>query len=107
MSKHQITPWCISDSGRLIIDADMNLIADCGNFSCVAEEAKANAAHIVHCVNTYPDLVKALEVTRAYFNKFLLDEIEEKSSCVDDDHFIETNKAFNFVSAALAKARKG
>ena len=75
MSKHTPTPWSFggysSYMGVQIMaqpDPKKNTIIIASARSAQAEEPKAfreeveaNAAHIVHCVNTYPDLVKALE----------------------------------------------
>jgi hypothetical protein len=75
MSKHTPTPWSFggysSYMGVQIMaqpDPKKNTIIIASTRSAQAEEPKAfreeveaNAAHIVHCVNAYPDLVEALK----------------------------------------------
>jgi hypothetical protein len=71
MSKHTPTPWRVVDehpqhANYEIMGGDQRYplgLAQICRYSEdeLGEEHAANAAHIVHCVNTYPELVKALE----------------------------------------------
>jgi hypothetical protein len=78
MTEHTPTPWKafhteIRDtSGHEMSVGRMSILAGAGirngkveSYRISDEEAYANAAHIVKCVNAFPDLVKALEDARA------------------------------------------
>lgn len=62
MSKHTPTPWAVIVDGY-VDDLDGIAIADCAICTNKRsyEEHKANAAHIVKCVNLHNELVEALE----------------------------------------------
>ena len=116
MSKHTPTPWKVIPTKDgyhflAIADSDGSGVTD-PNF-CLwrqGEEAKANADHIVHCVNTYPDLVKALEPFAAIANIILRDNPSS-----DDGQMIWSNGGahrehisyshIRAASAALAKTK--
>ena len=102
MSKHTPTPWRISPYSKgSIIDADGVAIASSVMFYRTAEEAAANAAHIVYCVNTYPDLVKALETIAAFQDYTASEHLEETGSY----SMFDDPQSVKIARAALAKAK--
>lgn len=61
--KHTDTPWQLFDSSSVIAVDQHRAIAICSNVGGIDDQqSKANAAHIVRCVNSHDELVKALEL---------------------------------------------
>ena len=64
MTKHTPTPWAVSDDGGPCIETEGGgrTVAILGEDPQMTEgEHKANAAHIVRCVNTHAALLAALK----------------------------------------------
>jgi hypothetical protein len=71
--KHTPTPWKVcrhSDNGELVVrsKSDQGIVANCqcdsyslDNQAGLEQECKANAEHIVKCVNMHDELVDALK----------------------------------------------
>ena len=76
MSKPTPTPWTVYDNiGRkselgITASAAPCIIAVMGNQREWPIEAEANAAHIVRCVNSFDDLVAALEYAKEILESY-------------------------------------
>jgi hypothetical protein len=112
MSKHSPTPWktpLINDAE--IVDANGYDVASMsGIYNTDYEKMEANAAHIVHCVNTYPELVKALEPFAEIADIILRDnpstddgQMIWSNGCVHREHISYAH--IRAARAALAKAK--
>ena len=117
MSKHTPTPWRYVSRNRYGVIGLKNRIqfeigpAPEGTRSgapiadiCDQPNAEANADHIVHCVNTYPDLVKALEDMASAFQPFTMKQIGLEGSSARLEQETQ-NAAHKAARAALAKAK--
>ncbi len=88
-------PWTLYEAGhptdQVFDSAGVCIVADCKWTKFTPRQREINAAHIVHCVNTHPALVAALEL--AYNRAQGFHDLDP-----EDCHLIE---------AALARAQKG
>ena len=67
MSDHTPTPWWFCEESFYIKSEEGNqdgIPTHIANVSGAGGEMRANAAHIVHCVNAHADLLAALEEIR-------------------------------------------
>ena len=87
-------PWRVEDG--TIMAGSLEVAALCDDFDWFTPNHEANASHIVHCVNTYDEIVGALEDVIAEFGSF--------------DPYMHTPAsaaAMERARAALAKAKGG
>lgn len=100
---HTPGPWEIEHITKtpffLINSVNGETVAKCNN-DLLAEENRANAAHIVHCVNTYPALVEALRECLSWTKVDLtaFDEIAPNEAMLKERIAV--------IKKALALARK-
>lgn len=82
---HTKTPWAVIDfdnSPNCIVQKDNLVIADCCQFHYEKIQNKANARHIVKCVNSHDELVEACEeVLQAHIDLHLELADQENRSC--------------------------
>ena len=116
---HTPTPWKIKSlHKKMIITGNVHQICDGDNYPTAfvpawdnpqagevdgTEEALANAAMIVHAVNSLPALVKALEDTRACFEVEYRDDRISSIGHASDG----LRKAVGILDAALASHKTG
>lgn len=107
-AQHTPTPWCITREGPFgcEISGDVNNVAYC---SAVRNEpAKANAEHIVLCVNAHDDLVAAAQAAIEYDAAIAAsanDPEKMASFCSAQGDDLDTlyDRWINLSRAALAK----
>lgn len=81
---------------------DVTNVADvCASYNISEEEARANAAHIVRCVNSHDELVKIAHGARAVIEEWY--EILRREGC--RSAAIDGPPLIAAIDAALAKAR--
>jgi hypothetical protein len=101
-AQHTPTPWTV-EFGQVIVSEDTTLAMTApvhnGPRVISDDECKANARHIVHCVNLHDELVQALEI--------LTKQLNTDFDMLDDDRVTDrlTAAYLNAVDA-LAKAKK-
>ncbi len=69
-SKHTKTPWALRDFEVIGPYMSDKFICDCVGHESNYEENKANAAHIVKCVNSHDELVKVLKSLNAALDRY-------------------------------------
>lgn len=95
--KHSVqptpVPWFVGPHYRSDIESHHGHVAECGITR--GEQAIVNAAHIVRCVNAYPELIAALKECGLRLGAL----------CLASGDFSDANaKALDMANAALAKA---
>lgn len=69
---HTPTPWHVGmKPGPMLYAEDGAQVADLRSPSSLSEESRANAQHIVRCVNSHDALVEALESARLLLEECL------------------------------------
>ena len=64
--KHTPTPWKINEEqDLLVLNYDSSIVASADSKWFTDNEAKANAARIVQCVNEYDGLIETIATLRA------------------------------------------
>jgi hypothetical protein len=98
----KLTPWIFNEYGTVVDTSGQEVLANGFGWSLSSgpsmDRAKANAALIVHAVNSLPALVKALEAAR----KFIADEYRDPAAEVDG-HWLssEARPVFDEICDAL------
>lgn len=110
-TKHTATPWLMMPGGLAVSgnDPEGNRYQEIarmidGNTTCThlhvtADEMKANALHIVHCVNLHDELVEALKRVAVYFET--LEEMQPTRNVG-----LIGDQVRGLVQQAIAKAAK-
>ena len=98
---HTPTPWSIAQSSNPKNGTawrDLRAVGDFGEMY-IGEALDKDASHIVHCVNTYPQLVEALKEIAKGEGRFSRDPLEHAANTIEDMK--------QLALQALAAAEKG
>ena len=108
MSEHTPTPWRLEE-GRRIFALDLVSVAYCGTgaafirdggYSISQDEADANAAFIVHCVNSHAALVAEVKAWRRTAEA---DDAMRSNRCPEDAEDLHEDWKRCYAAYAAAK----